>query len=303
MTEEKKKIVLLQHYYNEIGGIETFLINFCREFGDEYDISLITRDISLDNALMFQEYANVICDFTEKIKCDILILTSVLVDEEFYKMIEYDEIYQMIHSDWTAMRKFWDWNFKEYDKNTKYISVSETARDSFIREYNRDSILIPNLVHIDECPLRLLSFTRLTEEKGYKRMCQLCDLFDKYNIPYMWDVYGTNPLNYANYGNMKIYPPLKNAQRIMPNYTYVVQLSDTESFCYTMYESLMHSIPVLVTPFPNAVKDIVNGKNGYILPFDMKLTKRDITKIANKIPKEASYNQEGVIELWKKTLK
>ena len=162
MIEQRKKIVLLQHYFNEIGGIETFLINFCKKFGDEYDISLVTREISLDNALMFQPYANVICDFTEKIKCDILILTSVLVDEEFYHMIEYKEIYQMIHSDWTAMRKFWDWQFKEYDPKTKYISVSETARQSFIKEYKRDSVVIPNLVEIDECPLRILSCTRLT---------------------------------------------------------------------------------------------------------------------------------------------
>lgn len=302
MTEQKKKIVLLQHYYNEIGGIETFLLNFCKKFGDEYDISLVTRDISLDNALMFQKYANVICDFTEKIKCDILILTSVLVDEEFYKMIEYDEIYQMIHSDWTAMKEFWSWQFKEYDPNTKYIAVSESARQSFLREYKRDSVVIPNLVMVDKASLRLLSCTRLTEEKGYERMCQLCDLFDKYGISYQWDVYGTNPLKKANYGNMKFLGSLKNAQRIMPNYTYVVQLSTTESFCLTMYESLMQGTPVLVTPFPNALKDIENGKNGYILPFDMKLLKKDILNIVEKIPKNVSYEQKGVEQLWKKIL-
>ena len=36
-----KKIVLLQHYYNEIGGVETFLYNFCKQFGNEYDITLV----------------------------------------------------------------------------------------------------------------------------------------------------------------------------------------------------------------------------------------------------------------------
>lgn len=303
MAEEKKKIILLQHYFNEIGGIETFLINFCKKFGDKYDISLVTRTISFDNALIISKYANVICDFTEKISCDILIITSVLVDEDFYKMIDYKEIYQMVHSDWTAMRKFWDWEFKEYDPKTKYISVSETARESFIKEYNRDSIVIPNLVQQSIPHIRLLSCTRLAEEKGYKRMCLLCDLFEKYGIAYSWDVYGTNPLNYSNYKNMVLYPPLKNAQRIMSSYDYVVQLSDTESFCYTMYESLMEKTPVLVTPFPNALKEINNGKNGYILPFDMKLTKKDIEKIVKKIPKEAHYEQEGVEDLWKKILR
>ena len=41
----KKKIVLLQHYFNDIGGIETFLINFCKTFSQEYDITLVCREI------------------------------------------------------------------------------------------------------------------------------------------------------------------------------------------------------------------------------------------------------------------
>lgn len=299
---KKKKIVLLQHYYNDIGGIETFLLNFCKTFGDEYDISLVTREISFENALMFQKYANVICSLTDTIECDILILTSVLVDEENFKKIKYKEIYQMIHSDWTAMKKFWDWKFKEYDPNTKYISVSEIARESFIREYKKDSVVIPNLLVTDKLDLRLLSCTRLTEEKGYDLMCQLCDLFDKYGITYTWDVYGTNPLNYDNYGNMILHSPMKNIQRIMPNYDYVVQLSKTESFCLTMYESLGQGTPVLVTPFPNAIQEIKDGENGYIIPFDMNLSKKDILKIVNKIPQNVSYEQKGVKELWKKIL-
>ena len=201
------------------------------------------------------------------------------------------------------MKKFWQWQFREYDTKTKYISVSECARESFKREYKRDSVVIPNIIKVDKYRLRLLSCTRLSEEKGFNRMCQLCDLLDKYEIPYTWDVYGTNPLNYESHGNMVLHKPIKDAQRIMPNYDYVVQLSDTESMCITMYESLMQGVPVLVTPFPNAVDDIVNGKNGYILPYDMKLSETDIKNIVEKKPKNVSYEQKGVIELWKKILK
>ena len=89
----------------------------------------------------------------------------------------------------------------------------------------------------------------------------------------------------------------------MGGYDYVVQLSDTESFCLTMYEALQNHVPVLVTPFPNATLDIKNGKNGYILPFDMKLTEKDIKKIVNNIPKNAEYEQEGVVDKWKEILK
>lgn len=300
---EKKKIVLLQHYYNEIGGVETFLLNFCKRFGDEYDMTLVCRDISLENAIMLSKYVNVIIELTSPIECDICIITSVLVDDEYFQQIRYKEIYQMIHSDWTAMKKFWNWQFREHDPNTKYIAVSEIARESFIREYNRDSVVIPNILDTEKYDIKLVSFTRLTEEKGYERMKKLCDYFKKYKIKYVWDVFGTNPLGYVSYGNMVLHSPVREGQRVMGGYDYVVQLSDTESFCLTMYEALQNHVPVLVTPFPNATLDIKNGENGYILPFDMKLTEKDIKKIVNNIPKNAEYEQEGVVDKWKKILK
>lgn len=300
---EKKKIVLLQHYYNEIGGVETFLLNFCKRFGDEYDMTLVCRDISLENAIMLSKYVNVIIELTSPIECDICIITSVLVDDEYFQQIRYKEIYQMIHSDWTAMKKFWNWQFREHDPNTKYIAVSEIARESFIREYNRDSVVIPNILDTEKYDIKLVSFTRLTEEKGFARMQKLCDYFKKYKIKYVWDVFGTNPLGYVSYGNMVLHSPIREGQRVMGGYDYVVQLSDTESFCLTMYEALQNHVPVLVTPFPNATLDIKNGKNGYILPFDMKLTEKDIKKIVNNIPKNAEYEQEGVVDKWKEILK
>lgn len=297
-----KKIVLLQHYYNEIGGIETFLYNFCKQFGDKYDITLVCRSISSYTALELSEYVNVVCEVENPIECDICIITSVLVDKPVFDQIKYKEIYQMIHSDWTRMRKFWDWKFIEYDKNTKYIAVSDCARKSFIREYNRDSVVIPNLILVEKPELRLLSLTRLTEEKGYLRMCQLCDLLEENGISYVWDVYGTNPLNFLVYKNMVLHSPIQHANKMMRNYDYVVQLSDTESMCITMYESLMQGVPVLVTPFPNAEEDIEDGVNGYVLPFDMNLTKTQIMNIVNNIPQNVSYEQKGVIEEWEKIL-
>jgi glycosyltransferase involved in cell wall biosynthesis len=299
---EKKKIVLLQHYYNEIGGIETFLLNFCKRFGEDYDITLVTRDISFDNAVMLSKYAKVIIELTSPLECDICIITSVLVDREYMSQIKYKEIYQMIHSDWTTMEDYWEGSYVEYDPNTKYIAVSKCARESFLKKFNRDSIIIPNLIDEEKPQLKLVSFTRLSEEKGYDLMIKLCDLFDKYNISYVWDVFGTNPLNEIPYGNIRLHGSIKEAQRIMRAYDYVVQLSKSESFCFTMYEAWTNHVPCLVTPFPNALDDVKEGINGYILPFDMKLTKKDIDKIVKKIPKDVSYKQEGVEELWKKIL-
>lgn len=298
-----KKIVLLHQYFGEIGGIETFIINFCKTFSESYDLTLVCRNIGYENALIVGDYANVICYSTETIECDVLILTSVLIDEDAFKFIKYKEIYQMIHSDWSEIKKIWNLQLKEYDPTMKYISVSECARQSFLKEYGKDSVVIPNIVIVDKVKqLRILSMTRLTVEKGYKRMCKLCDLFDEYNIPYVWDVYSNNSKNLKPYGNMVFHNQVKFGNRIMNNYDYVCQLSDTESMCITMYESLMNGVPVLVTPFPNAKEEIKNGVNGYILPFDMNLSEKDILNIYQKIPNKVSYKQTGIEKLWKELL-
>jgi glycosyltransferase involved in cell wall biosynthesis len=298
----KKKIVLLQHYFNEIGGIETFLINFCRTFGDDYDLTLVCRHIGYNNAFIIGQYADVITDPRTLIACDICIVTSVLVDEYAFKFIKYKEIYQMIHSDWSAMKNFWDWKFKEYDPNTKYISVSKIAQQSFLKEYHRDSIVIPNIITVEPVKLKLLSLTRLTEEKGFNRMVKLCKLLDDNHIDYVWNVYGTNPRNLIPPKNMYISSPIPLGNRLMKGYDYLVQLSDTESMCISMYEALMQGLPVLVTPFPNAVEEIHDGENGYILPFDMNISSDKINKIVNNIPTNVSYKQEGVTQLWKNIL-
>lgn len=302
-----KKVVLCQHFFNKIGGIETFIINFCKTFYKEYDITLLCRNIDIDNALRLSQYADIICEPTD-IECDTLIITSVLIDNPMIEKVKYKKIYQMVHSDWSQMKKFWDWEMKKYSPDTQFIAVSESARDSLKKEYGYDSIIIPNILikpYVNsQKTLKLLSLCRLTKEKGFERMKILCDLLEELHIPYIWNVYGTNVYNEQSYKNMIIQKSItKNIGEVIKNHDYVVQLSDTESFCYTMYESLLLGVPVLVTPFPNAKQEIKDGENGYILPFDMNISKDKIKQIYKNIPQNVKYKQEGVKEKWQELLK
>ena len=52
---------------------------------------------------------------------------------------------------------------------------------------------------------------------------------------------------------------------------YLVQLSDTEAFSYSILESLCLGTPVIITPIPSSIEmGVKNGINGYILDFSMK---------------------------------
>ena len=84
---------------------------------------------------------------------------------------------------------------------------------------------------------------------------------------------------------------------------YVVQLSDIESFCYTLREALELGVPVLTTPL-SVLPEIgfKNGENGYVLPFDMKNI--DVNEIYAKIPKfePIPCDNANIIKKWKKHL-
>lgn len=68
---------------------------------------------------------------------------------------------------------------------------------------------------------------------------------------------------------------------------YLVQLSDTESFCYSAFEALQRGVPVILTRFPEALNIVKEGENGYTVAMD--LSDLDINKIFNHKPQNITY--------------
>lgn len=306
-----KKIILYTHHFSDIGGTETFIINFVKLFHDLFNITVITEYIGLDNLKSLSKYVPVITELTEEITCDALIINSNAVSMNTLNLVKRGHAYRVMHLDMKEMNKVYGTKYYLQEiPDSEWISVSQSSHDGLLEEYGIESIIIPCITvpsSENKKLLRLCSATRLTEEKGYKRMKKLCDIFELYNIPYVWDVYtqankrGKVPRSYKN---MVCRVSKKDICSYYNNYDYVVQLSDTESFCYTMYESLINGIPVLVTPFPNAKADIKDGKNGYILPFDMNIDEKLVHKIYSEIPTNIEFKPEvNPVDLWKKLLK
>ena len=83
----------------------------------------------------------------------------------------------------------------------------------------------------------------------------------------------------------------------------MVQLSDIESFCYTLAEALELGVPVLTTPL-SVLPEIgfKEGKNGYMIPFDMQNI--DVKKIYSHIPQfePVPCRNNDIIKSWKKVL-
>ena len=223
-------------------------------------------------------------------KCDTLIMLRIFdtIPENIY----YSKSVQMCH----ACRTNPNWHIPQ--TRDFVVNVSNASKESF---GNESGIVIHNpIIKTDHKALILVSATRIpAPDKGRneQRMRILAEMLNEANIPFLWFNFSEGnipnpPKGMVNMGlYMDIQPYIKTA-------TYLVQLSDSEAWSYSILEALVNEVPVLVCPFPSAKEmGIEDGKNGYILPFDMDF---DIRKILN-VPKFTyEYDNAPIKQEWQK---
>jgi len=126
--------------------------------------------------------------------------------------------------------------------------------------------------------MHLVTLSRLSGEKGFKRMLDFANQLDSKKIPYIWNVFGSTTSNFAkqtllsfkNCPNVIFKGVTREPFKEINKADYLVQLSDTEGFAYSVYEAMQVKTPCIITPFASGKKQITNGVNGWIIPFDMK---------------------------------
>lgn len=227
--------------------------------------------------------------YTKPIKCD-RFFCSYGYDIE----VEAKEYYHIIHYD--AMNVgFTPMTNKEF----KYIGVSKVACENFEKRTGNKCELIYNPVPLKKISVKkktdkiyLISATRLTSEKGGDRINKLAKMLDDANINYKWDIY-TNKINYKfTSKNIEVKPQKLDLTKEVSESTYLVQLSDCESFGLSVCESLILGTPVIVTDL-EAFKEIgcKHGKNAIICNMNMSnvdigLIKKGISEFEYTPPKE-----------------
>ena len=283
-----------------IGGIETFVYNFCKEMCDLYDILVLySEHMDPKQILRLSEFVRVQRNAGKLIQCNVVV--NIRLTDEVPSNVKYKKRIQMSHTCQLAPSGKWHWEIKKnYDD---LIFVSKAAADSFA-DQNLKYDIIPNFTdsQIPKKALLLVSACRLTWEKGEERMYQLAEAFRNKNIPFVWLVFSNQPLKRIIPGIVQC-PPTLNVTSYFEKADYIVQLSDIESFCYTLAEALQMGVPVLTTPLAVLPENgFVEGKNGYTLPFDMKDI--DVEKIYEDIPRfvPVPCDNVNIAKKWKKYL-
>lgn len=291
----RTQVVLYIGQINVIGGIETFVLNFAKKMNDFYDIVFVLGNGPDEQIRKIAQHIRVIkAARGRKIVCDTLIMLRIL--DDIPDFIVYNQAIQMCH----ACRTNPDWHIRQDVDHI--INVSEASKKSFGEEASRGKV-IHNLIDVQvKQSLILMSATRMPapDKGGYEtRIRTLCQMLDAEGIPFIWLNFSEGQMHDAPKGfhNMGM---TDDVQIFMKRADYVVQLSDSEAFSYTLLEALTANVPVIVTPFESAGEmGIVDGENGYIVPFDMGF---DVTRLLNVPQFEYIYDNDTIIKQWRKIL-
>lgn len=265
---------------NSIGGVEQFFYYIAKKYND-YDITIVYSNGDAKQIARLREYVRVIKFDGKRIKCKKAFFNY---SKQIIDKVDAEEYIEVIHFVPTEYQLV-----DIHPKITRYLGVSKLVCKEFTRLQGKPCELAYNPVDIDKPRkvLKLISATRLTLEKGKKRMIKLGEELDKAGIPYIWLVF-TNDKDAIDNPNIIYREPTLKIVDYIAMADYLVQLSDTESFSISINEALKLGVPIISTDLP-ILKElgIENGKQGYLI--DKEMTNIPIDDIYNKIPK-VKYN-------------
>lgn len=281
-------------HINEIGGVETFLYNIARKYGGTHDITVFYKTGDQAQIDRLREYVSIRrWDGKSIIKCKKLFVNygSEIIDHA-----DAEEIIQVIHADYKTMNL--QPNLDE--RITKRIAVSELARDRFVEAggpepevcYNPLAAAKPRKI------LRLVSATRLTQEKGLARIRKLANALNDAGVLFEWTIYTTTNQAAIYATNVITRPPRLDIADYIAAADYLVQLSDCEAYCYTVVEALSMGTPVIVTDLPVYNELGLDEKNSIRLPLEME--DLPIEKIRKGLPRVKGYKPPE--DRWKEIL-
>jgi glycosyltransferase involved in cell wall biosynthesis len=290
----KLKNVIYFPNFNSCGGTETYCYEFCLKYGKDYDISVVYQYGDPTMMKHIAEVAARVIKWREgdKIICDTFILGY---GHEIIDSVEANTIIQTFHADYICrhLNPCFDprikLRFGVSDNTTKGIREHYDWAKDIQTMYNPYTPKKPRKV------LHFVSATRLSPEKGYNRLVTFAEALDNAGIPFHWDIYTDIPRESFN-KSVAIMPCRMDVLDFIADADYLVQLSDTEGFSYTIVEALSVGTPVICTEFLVAQENgVIDGETGFILPFDMSKIPIDrIVKGLKKFkytPRETHYEQ------------
>lgn len=272
-------VVIYTKFLEKIGGIETWVYYIAKKYNIG-QMTLLYNSADLEQIKRLEAHIKTVQYTGQDIKCNKIIFTMAqTVDPDLYRNAK--EKYLLVHANYG---KIYEYGFEKFPDMNKVYAVSNVARDCLQKLTEQQVFTLYSPTEIDKPRrlLKLISATRLTQEKGEERIMKMAEEFDKKGIPYLWLIFTDRPPEKVS-KNIILMKPRYNMSDYIVNADYGVQLSSDESYCLFVQECLKLKVPVIVTDLPVYKEVGITSKEAYKLKLDM--SNLDVDKIYNKIPK------------------
>ena len=287
-------------------GIFTWMCNFHKLLHRQYNIEIMTQVIKPElNDILHKEGINVI-KWDSNIIYDTDILIYMLDFVTLPTNFTCKKKFKIVHCNYENVKS----DFNNLNNGSEFIAVSKQAADGFTKRFgipckDISSFVVP---YEPRRVLRIVSCSRVYNNKGFDRMYHLADDLDEFGVRFQWINYseidrnGVTYLQSKKHGLITFLPNIEHNHLLdmIADADYLVQLSDKEGYCYAVHEALMLKTPVIVTDI-EAFKDIVqDGVNGYKLPLKMDYGPDVLKNIIKNIPKDFEYKDDmkSIYEKW-----
>lgn len=265
VVEMKHKNIFYITHLAEIGGVETYIREIVKKYSNNFDIGILYRNANAKQLNFLLDFVDCERFVGQDIECDVFITNY---ETEIAEHVKAKHKYGIVHADYIAG------GGKPYlsPEIEKYFGVSKIACESFtkITGIPCEELTNPLTIEKPKKVLRLLSCTRLSREKGTERMKVLADELNRRGVSFIWNVFCDKNTQFLH-KDIALLPAKQDVRNFIADADFVVQLSDSEACSYTIAEALALGTPVIVTEHPSFHQQgVVNGVNGYVLPFDMK---------------------------------
>lgn len=303
----KTQVVVYCADMQKIGGIETWVYYWCQNMHKLYDIMVVFAN-KMDGRQIarLSEIVQVMrLSDNRIIECDTLINTRIT--DHIPTQIQAKKIIQMVHGCYSIL-----FCCDIQPERDKVVCVSQVVADSY--KNLKDYEVIHNFTYPEaqnQC-LFLITASRFTREKGGMRYLKLARQLKNSGIDFKWfffshqnesmmQVFDLDEKNKELKENIVFFPETINVKGFIGKCDYLVQLSDSEGFGYSIVEALEMGVPVITTPVEVLTElGFQDGKDGYVVPFDMNGI--DVQRFL-KVPKpNFVWNNEKISKQWVKML-
>jgi len=286
-------------------GYVSWLKNIGRCFKNNYKITILYDSMNQSVLKYLSKYFNCIKRKNDTNYCCYRLLVTYSTYYYPKNIIALDQTYMFIHgnmSDYEHTRVFHD------DLYTHYVAVSKIAAEKakgYFPTNNIEYVINPFKLEKDlvKPHLKLCSAFKYSDVKRPDRVEKFASILDELEIPYTWNVF-TDQKENTNINGLIYRTRVLNPIPYIKDSDYFVLLSDSEAMPYCIMEAISVKTKVIVTPLEAYDElGIVNGKNGFIIPFNYfdDKNKKKLISFIKKIYKEKEMKSTLKLKesLWK----